>query len=472
MKTDKEYPATHSMSTAWYFVDDDDNVAIMEFEDEGPIPVGVPRNGYFNENVLFGEVLEEDERDGTIQLTKEQLDLLLGEPHSPLEEECWYDVVVQIDTTREKEFFEWISKGTIEFRTTVSKELGLYRIEPDDDFQKGGEGFIPGSPMDMLISSGIIKAVFQIPDWDTEYGFRVTLPNGEWGNDFKRVPYYIYNQPIWTQDVQTRAFIPEFPVKLHQVDASKREKLLRIPGRFDEMKYVQVAQWYPSFLHTQTGDVRIEHQYYSLLPMVGGPSRYVLNNFWCFDFLPYCPLKEEVGCEECGQFRCASTYSKVDVLKPTILYIVNPRTNGIGWYGLHKLSFLREKILAFSYLPMYPQVEKTGFTFEVRKQMLDETLRDVFEKSHGWLESVVEEVRPRVLIIDDEAREIFESVFPIKDQSVEIGKEAYPIFLLSELASCRGHIEELAAMPYRGRVFQHSYSIEEMEELKKKGVAQ
>ena len=85
MKTDKEYPATHSMSTAWYFVDDDDNVAIMEFEDEGPIPVGVPRNGYFNENVLFGEVLEEDERDGTIQLTKEQLDLLLGEPHSPLE---------------------------------------------------------------------------------------------------------------------------------------------------------------------------------------------------------------------------------------------------------------------------------------------------------------------------------------------------------------------------------------------------
>ena len=29
MKTDKESPATHSMSTAWYMVDDDDNVAII-----------------------------------------------------------------------------------------------------------------------------------------------------------------------------------------------------------------------------------------------------------------------------------------------------------------------------------------------------------------------------------------------------------------------------------------------------------
>lgn len=28
MLLDKEYPATHSMSTAWYMVDDDDNVAI------------------------------------------------------------------------------------------------------------------------------------------------------------------------------------------------------------------------------------------------------------------------------------------------------------------------------------------------------------------------------------------------------------------------------------------------------------
>ena len=38
MLLDKEYPATHSMSTAWYMVDDDDNVAIIEYNENGPVP--------------------------------------------------------------------------------------------------------------------------------------------------------------------------------------------------------------------------------------------------------------------------------------------------------------------------------------------------------------------------------------------------------------------------------------------------
>lgn len=38
MITDKEYPATHSMSTAWYMVDADGNVGLMAFDDNGPVP--------------------------------------------------------------------------------------------------------------------------------------------------------------------------------------------------------------------------------------------------------------------------------------------------------------------------------------------------------------------------------------------------------------------------------------------------
>ena len=33
MKTNKEYPATHSMSTAWYCVDEDGNVGIFDIDD-------------------------------------------------------------------------------------------------------------------------------------------------------------------------------------------------------------------------------------------------------------------------------------------------------------------------------------------------------------------------------------------------------------------------------------------------------
>ena len=41
MKTTKEYPATHSMSTAWFYADENGEVAIIEFEDNGPVPENV-----------------------------------------------------------------------------------------------------------------------------------------------------------------------------------------------------------------------------------------------------------------------------------------------------------------------------------------------------------------------------------------------------------------------------------------------
>lgn len=38
MKTGKEYPATHSMSTSWYAIDADGKVAFLSFDENGPVP--------------------------------------------------------------------------------------------------------------------------------------------------------------------------------------------------------------------------------------------------------------------------------------------------------------------------------------------------------------------------------------------------------------------------------------------------
>ncbi len=35
MKQTKEYPATHSMDTAWYIADEDGNVGIVDFNESG-----------------------------------------------------------------------------------------------------------------------------------------------------------------------------------------------------------------------------------------------------------------------------------------------------------------------------------------------------------------------------------------------------------------------------------------------------
>ncbi|MBO7287706.1 MAG: hypothetical protein J6U85_05680 [Bacteroidales bacterium] len=39
MIIDREYPATHSMATSWFAIDADGNVAILNFDDNGPVPL-------------------------------------------------------------------------------------------------------------------------------------------------------------------------------------------------------------------------------------------------------------------------------------------------------------------------------------------------------------------------------------------------------------------------------------------------
>ena len=58
MKIDKEYPATHSMSTSWYCVDDNGNVAIIDFNENGPVPWCTPEESI--ESLSYGYCEDED----------------------------------------------------------------------------------------------------------------------------------------------------------------------------------------------------------------------------------------------------------------------------------------------------------------------------------------------------------------------------------------------------------------------------
>ena len=96
MITDKEYPATHSMSTSWYVADEDGNVGIMDFNENGPVPWQTEENCI--ESLIYGHN-EEDENNTflPIALTDEQIDDLMENPHSPEDEELWFDRIIQID---------------------------------------------------------------------------------------------------------------------------------------------------------------------------------------------------------------------------------------------------------------------------------------------------------------------------------------------------------------------------------------
>ena len=95
MKQTKEYPATHSMSTAWYVADEDGNVGIMDFNENGPVPWHTEESSV--EELVFGYEKDYEKKEYLlVSLSNEQIDDLLTNPHSPEEEENWWDCVIQI----------------------------------------------------------------------------------------------------------------------------------------------------------------------------------------------------------------------------------------------------------------------------------------------------------------------------------------------------------------------------------------
>lgn len=82
----KEYPATHSMWTAWFAIDEDGNVAIMECDDNGPAPVGVLTDET-SDSLLYDTLTSKEHR---IAYTDEQLRKMMTHSVPPMEmAEIW-----------------------------------------------------------------------------------------------------------------------------------------------------------------------------------------------------------------------------------------------------------------------------------------------------------------------------------------------------------------------------------------------
>ena len=77
MIIDKEYPATHSMSTAWYCVDEDGNVGIVDIHDYGPIPDECDNEKEVNDMFWYDFSSEGSDGVRDLNLTPEQIAPLL-----------------------------------------------------------------------------------------------------------------------------------------------------------------------------------------------------------------------------------------------------------------------------------------------------------------------------------------------------------------------------------------------------------
>ena len=224
MKIEKEFPATHSMSTAWYVADEDGNVAIMNYNDNGPVPWETEETSI--EELVYGHFEDYDTKDHlTVDLTDDQIDDLMENPHQPEDEDSWLECIFQIDLDQEADFLNLAKNPDFEIELCISKKRGLYSVNCFECTEDHGKNtvVIESSSLRIMLDHGMIKLIYRpknffiVDKWkDGKNVFE---------HQFSSAPYYIYAQPYWIDSLAEKVNAPVNPLKLRHFPLALRNSL-------------------------------------------------------------------------------------------------------------------------------------------------------------------------------------------------------------------------------------------------------
>jgi hypothetical protein len=431
--------------------DEEGNVGIMDFNENGPIPWGL---GEYSLNELVIGDGEEDESELKIELTEDQIFELLGEPF-PKDKIKWSFCIIQIDTVRTKEFLELVKCDDEFIERCISKELGLYDICAYQHVTDNNE-IIPDSLLDIIINRGMILKVYdslvrlETSDQMTE-GDRIVYTKS-----FDTLPYYVYKQPYWPSRRQTLLAEPKHPVKLNQLPAELQKKTLKIPVKFKDTKSLQIAEWYPTIdnvseLATAYGSG------YSLLPVQDGVEAYCLSSPLATSDKFSEELNRSIRNLEWFAF-CAY---------PTVLAFHSP-----AWKKDYHLTYDYSDITLKSLHIPYMSFESlyrgksTYISDEERQQIVQSSpLKEVFKQNVSLFEYALHRFKPNLVIVDDSEIDVISSAYAAENHILVTPNYQGSLYVLSEVEANREKLAELAKRPYRGDYYPLVISIEKMKEI-------
>lgn len=453
MKIDKEYPATHSMSTAWYVVDDEGNVGLIEYNESGPVPWGIEET--CTDELKYGHWEDyTNKKFLKFNLSDQQILDMLYEPHNPSEEDMWYDCVVKIDISKKNRFLELCKKkGISEQRTfCISESLGLYEFDAYKCYQNKKRVSVRG-PLKTMLDESIILEVYRIHSLDID-DIHDQVENV--------VPYYMFFQPYNTKELPEKMAVPKHPVKIDQVPEKFRHRLHKIPGNFKDIDTFQIAQYYPCYISGDDPSYIIDGCVYQTCPLPSGEKVYVKTRMCQFDFSLFCSEKARVKCTGECTYRCSSVSDKLITDKPTVLIIFDPdEDEEIESETVTDIVF--QNSYATSYIARIPKMDK--------ENKREDYLTKVLKGSKGYIESVIMDINPRVILATDKAIEVLTKCYNIKDNSILIAGVDIPFYKLSELEGNRPNIEYLSKLPFQGNNHPLSITLNEMNSLVKTGRA-
>lgn len=275
MKTNTEYPATHSMSTAWYIVDDDGNVGILDYNENGPVPNGVAESGL--SELVWG--LYDDEKKYKqipIKLSIDQIRENLSKGHSQKDEVYWIDRIVKIKVDQTERFRQLCNNKAFNECICISEEEGYYIIDAMYCVDFDTNIVIEGSPLDTMLKEGIIEKVYNYFDFYNDDTFNQGTNRPIHSKQYDSSSFFIYHQPYWEDFLPEKMSSPTHPVKIAQFPDEVKEKFHHIPGNFYEIDTFQIAEFYPSKCWANSY-VIIDGCKYILLPLPDGTEAYLLT---------------------------------------------------------------------------------------------------------------------------------------------------------------------------------------------------
>ena len=465
MKTDKEYPATHSMSTAWYVADEEGNVAIIDYDDNGPVPWGTEDTCI--ENLIYGD--EDNSIELQIALTDDQIDELMENPHLPEDEDMWYyGCIIQIDRNQERVFIELSKRKDFEIEYCLSKERGLFQI--DAFYCLDGETYkvLKDSTLQIMLDKGIITTVYRLKNMDTNSIWKDEHIMFEKG--FDNLPYFIYCQPYWTSSLPERMNIPKNPVKLSQFPEQLRKRIPVLPFKFSEQKNFQIAEWVPCDFHGGEIIEVVNGFEYTLTIMTDGSEAFVLTGLDAGDYMHYCSEREKYHCTECNPwFDCHTDFAFQRSSQPTVMFITNPLER-VAYSERIKSDVIHSNSISLSFIRRVPYKTKNYMTSEdLRRIVSDKKLEEFYLNSSCYLEDIIDRLKPNVLILDEVSYAVMGKKYVFDNHRVNIRGLSYPVFKRSEIGTNQNEIEKLAQLPYRGKIMPQVISKEEMGKIKGRG---
>ena len=438
MKTNKEYPATHSMMTSWFAIDEDGNVAIMNYEDNGPVPTGTPENN--PEDLIMDDIPHAV--DGMpyklMNLTKEQVSILL-ENSAPCEEISEYGYCNLIVKIAEDKMDTFLNSAR--------------------DFMKDGHGVTVCLDederlfyLDWFAYDHIDKAII-----NNLHRLRVVKPirqvlwQNEDGDDTLHMfPFYVYTQSYSCGQPMERTHVPQLTFKEDRLSEEMRKKAHRLPLRFAECNKIQIAEHLPS--HSYGCDARlINNRPYSIVTDADNKDYYM--------------AEESIYYAGCGK-SCRTCYSSEErhvcnfafqkTKHPTVLVI----TDISDWDYDILVSF----DLPYNksvFLPIVEGLPTTQYYLNSDERRLERfPIKEMFAKCRKNLEKNIEFFKPRVILLFEDILQHITNHYKIENGIIHIAGDDYPVYIWEQREQHMEELIQLASMDYRGGEIEWKIPVE------------